>query len=359
MLKLVAVWSPPKPEDRDAFETAYANVHAPLARALLSLTSLDTILVSEGLEGVPADAYRFAITCTRPDKAADERDEQTPEWLALRADAGGMIERFGVTLTSSVGHDGWRGLGKWPFSSPAAPKVSALRSPSASPSPTRTFPQLPRRSGICRQRQAGDRGAWRAVPPDPGRCQHFRRRQSCRRRCRGADRPARPAGPLRGQGPARAAADNRPGRLHRSYQSQWHRARLPRAACHAAVSQGQHRVLPLQPRQPHRNSKLRGGRSARASRWRKALIRYLARELAPFGVRANCVAPSAVDTEALRQVYGEHTEEILRAAAAASPSGRNVTHDDYCSLIEYLASPSAAMIQGQVVFVTGGEYLAA
>jgi enoyl-[acyl-carrier protein] reductase III len=36
-----------------------------------------------------------------------------------------------------------------------------------------------------------------------------------------------------------------------------------------------------------------------------------------------------------------------------------VTHDDYCSLIEYLASPSAAMIQGQVVFVTGGEYLAA
>ncbi len=91
----------------------------------------------------------------------------------------------------------------------------------------------------------------------------------------------------------------------------------------------------------------------------ESLIRYLARELAPLGVRANCVAPSAVDTEALRQVYGEKTEEILQAAAAASPSGRNVTHDDYCSLIEYLASPSAAMIQGQVVFVTGGEYLAA
>ena len=91
----------------------------------------------------------------------------------------------------------------------------------------------------------------------------------------------------------------------------------------------------------------------------ESLIRYLARELAPLGVRANCVAPSAVDTEALRQVYGENTDEILAAAAAASPSGRNVTHDDYCSLIEYLASPSAAMIQGQVVFVTGGEYLAA
>jgi NAD(P)-dependent dehydrogenase (short-subunit alcohol dehydrogenase family) len=91
----------------------------------------------------------------------------------------------------------------------------------------------------------------------------------------------------------------------------------------------------------------------------ESLVRYLALELAPLGVRANCVAPSAVDTEALRQVYGERTGEIMRQSAAANPSGRNVADDDYCSLIEYLASPSAAMIQGQVVFVTGGSYLAA
>jgi enoyl-[acyl-carrier protein] reductase III len=36
-----------------------------------------------------------------------------------------------------------------------------------------------------------------------------------------------------------------------------------------------------------------------------------------------------------------------------------VTDDDYRSLIEYLASPSAAIIQGRVVFVTGCSYLAA
>lgn len=91
----------------------------------------------------------------------------------------------------------------------------------------------------------------------------------------------------------------------------------------------------------------------------ESLVRYLALELAPLGVRANCIAPGAVDTEALRQVYGEKTDEILRQSAAANPSGRNVTDDDYCSLIEYLASPGAAMIQGQVVFVNGGSYLAA
>ena len=104
MLKLVALWSPPKSKDRAAFETAYINVHAPLARALPNLTSIDTILISEGLEGAPSDVYRVAVMAWA-DKAAMERDELTAEWTALRMDAGQMIERFGVTLTSSVGND--------------------------------------------------------------------------------------------------------------------------------------------------------------------------------------------------------------------------------------------------------------
>ena len=105
MLKLVALWSPPKPEDRAAFETAYVNVHVPLARALPNLAGLETILIGEGLEGSVPDYHRVAIMIW-PDQTAFDRDEHTPEWTALRADAGGMIERFGVSLTSSIGHDG-------------------------------------------------------------------------------------------------------------------------------------------------------------------------------------------------------------------------------------------------------------
>ena len=41
-----------------------------------------------------------------PDKATFERCEHSPEWAALRADAGQMIERYGVSLTSVMGHDG-------------------------------------------------------------------------------------------------------------------------------------------------------------------------------------------------------------------------------------------------------------
>ncbi len=104
MFRLVALWSAPKPEDRAAFETAYVEVHAPLARALPNLASLDTIVFASGLEG--ASPYHRVAIMNWADHAAFERDGETPEWTALRADAGQMIERFGVELTSSVGEDG-------------------------------------------------------------------------------------------------------------------------------------------------------------------------------------------------------------------------------------------------------------
>jgi len=105
MFKLVALWSAPKPQDRAAFETAYKDTHTPLARALPGLSSLDTILIGEGLEGAAPPYYRTAVMVW-PDRDAFVRDEQTGEWTALRADAGQMIERFGVTLTSFMGQDG-------------------------------------------------------------------------------------------------------------------------------------------------------------------------------------------------------------------------------------------------------------
>ncbi len=105
MFKLVALWTSPTAADRADFETAYLDVHAPLARALPNLAGLDTILLGEGLEGSAPDFHRVAVM-SWPDMAAFERDTGTPEWAAVRADAGQMIERFGVTLTSSMGADG-------------------------------------------------------------------------------------------------------------------------------------------------------------------------------------------------------------------------------------------------------------
>ena len=102
MFKLVALWSAPKPADVDAFEKAYLDVHCAKARAIPNLTGLETIRIGEGLEGSAPAFYRVAIMIW-PDRAAFERDEHTAEWRTLREDAGQMIERFGVTLTSAMG----------------------------------------------------------------------------------------------------------------------------------------------------------------------------------------------------------------------------------------------------------------
>jgi len=63
-----------------------------------------------------------------------------------------------------------------------------------------------------------------------------------------------------------------------------------------------------------------------------------------------------VPTEALRAVVPD-LDERLPAMAAANPSGRTVAFDDIAALAWFLASPDAAMIQGRVLVVDGGQTL--
>lgn len=91
----------------------------------------------------------------------------------------------------------------------------------------------------------------------------------------------------------------------------------------------------------------------------EALMRYLVPELAPLGVRINCVAPGTLDTEAVRNLFGAGTDAFLASEAAQNPSGRNIVHDDHTGLVAFLASKEASMIQGQVIFVNGGQYVIA
>ena len=89
----------------------------------------------------------------------------------------------------------------------------------------------------------------------------------------------------------------------------------------------------------------------------ESLIRYLAVELAPSGIRINAVAPSVVDTEALRAVFGEESAEIVSQQSASNPSGRGILSEDYTCLMRFLASPAAEYITGQVLSVNGGGNL--
>lgn len=92
----------------------------------------------------------------------------------------------------------------------------------------------------------------------------------------------------------------------------------------------------------------------------ESLIRYLATEMAPRGVRINSIAPSIVGTEAVRTIFGDdRTKSLMDHARKDNPSGRAVEPDDYTELMRYLASPAGAFITGQTIFVNGGANLSA
>lgn len=83
------------------------------------------------------------------------------------------------------------------------------------------------------------------------------------------------------------------------------------------------------------------------------LTRSLAMELAPSGIRVNCVAPGVIDTDMVR-VLGNDT---LRELAAQTPLGRLGTPEDIAAAVSYLASDGASFVTGQVLAVDGAFVL--
>ena len=88
----------------------------------------------------------------------------------------------------------------------------------------------------------------------------------------------------------------------------------------------------------------------------EALVRYLAVELAPRGIRVNAVSAGVVETEALDHFP---QKQAMLEMGARNPVGRMVTPDDVAGCVTFLCSPEADMIRGQVLIVDGGWSLLA
>jgi enoyl-[acyl-carrier protein] reductase III len=88
----------------------------------------------------------------------------------------------------------------------------------------------------------------------------------------------------------------------------------------------------------------------------ESLVRYLAVELAPSGIRVNAVSGGVVETGALD--HFPNREEMLRMGAR-NPAGRLVRPEDIAGAVTFLCSPEAEMIRGQTLIVDGGFSLRA
>ncbi len=84
----------------------------------------------------------------------------------------------------------------------------------------------------------------------------------------------------------------------------------------------------------------------------ESLVRYLAVELAPQGIRVNAVSAGVVETGALE--HFPNREEMLEQSVMRTPAGRMVEPADVAGAVAYLVSPEAEMVRGQTLIVDGG-----
>jgi 3-oxoacyl-[acyl-carrier protein] reductase len=80
----------------------------------------------------------------------------------------------------------------------------------------------------------------------------------------------------------------------------------------------------------------------------------LALELAPFGVRANAVAPGRIATKRVRATYSDAEWE---AAAKRIPLGHAGQPEDVAEAVAFLASDSSRHMTGQTLHVNGGRIM--
>ena len=84
----------------------------------------------------------------------------------------------------------------------------------------------------------------------------------------------------------------------------------------------------------------------------EALVRALAQELGPRGIRVNTVSAGVVDTDAL--AYFPNRDEVLADFERRNPAQAKLTPETVADAVYLLCLPEAAMINGHTLVVDGG-----
>lgn len=87
----------------------------------------------------------------------------------------------------------------------------------------------------------------------------------------------------------------------------------------------------------------------------EAIVRNIALEMAPLGIKANCVQAGVTDTEALRMIPG--SDKMKAIAVKRNPHGQLTEPEDVANVVYLLSRDEARWITGTVIKADGGESL--
>jgi NAD(P)-dependent dehydrogenase (short-subunit alcohol dehydrogenase family) len=75
-------------------------------------------------------------------------------------------------------------------------------------------------------------------------------------------------------------------------------------------------------------------------------------ELGPYGIRVNCIAPGAIESERTRQEDPDYAGTWLKL----TPLRRAGTFADIAPTVAFLCSKGASFISGQTIWIDGGLF---
>jgi|AntAceMinimDraft_12_1070368.scaffolds.fasta_scaffold12066_3 3-oxoacyl-[acyl-carrier protein] reductase len=82
----------------------------------------------------------------------------------------------------------------------------------------------------------------------------------------------------------------------------------------------------------------------------EGFTRSLSREVGPYGVTANCVAPGFMRTDMTEKLTGQRLESVTRRAPLGLAEVKDVAQ-----AVDFLLGPAASKITGSVITVDGGS----
>ncbi|MBR2055199.1 MAG: SDR family oxidoreductase, partial [Clostridia bacterium] len=80
------------------------------------------------------------------------------------------------------------------------------------------------------------------------------------------------------------------------------------------------------------------------------MMKALAKEVGPSGIRVNCVSPGVIETD----MMSGYSDEDKAALREETPLGRLGTAEDVAAAVRFLLSDEASFITGQTLSVNGG-----
>lgn len=87
------------------------------------------------------------------------------------------------------------------------------------------------------------------------------------------------------------------------------------------------------------------------------LSRHLAKELGPFNIRVNTVAPGIIASERVAAKYATYSDDERSALLSRIPLGRIGRVEEVASVVAFLGSEGASYIHGALIDINGGLFM--